>query len=928
MASIVLPQVLVFQEFTAVPTELTEPLRAFIFGPEYKLHRYTETTEKVKAGEYDYTLGNTLAWLEDLGRQAGSTVDQSYTKVYLENAKLKYWEDTAGAQSTGASYSSPDATFINTPEDERNKVTLGLDGDYALTEDNGYVLPSAFYNRPVALGDYAELSLTLNGTTYTGGGTIIGLEAELIDSVIDAGVEATSNKDSQIAAGPSVTTDAGSDALVAGGTYDGTKVGVLNETYTITCIKASTGGNPSTALFNVVSASGKDTVLGYRPTATSFATAMPIGDNGLTMTITPADTNVALDSEWTVTVSQVFTKPNVTSGPAAPNSYTGSESTTYVITIIQGGDSSSGTVADQPLAQVTTINGVDGAPPVRVSGSAGANTIDVGNFGVTATWDQTVLCANDKYYIDVTAQTDGPVRTLVLDRSLPTEMVSDSTDTWDLSIKLFIQKDMELPGQLYNLGLTNWDQDADNLTINSGAQDYDSTWRSGEYALPIEGGDIYVHWRELVTDHSDKVYTVESVTDVSDVFDTQLDPDNPLAYGAYKALQNSGSESAPSTSIRVMGVSADTVAGYTAVLNAAEIRDDVYTFVPLTQNRTIQDLVAAHVRNMSTPETGLWRIAFVSTPEVDPSPIVQTNSDGSIVKMTTDANKFVDLDSSSDVEFITDGVLPGDKLRINYAQDLYGEETYEEYEIDLVLAEDRLKLVTAPETPVELASKAQIWRDLDADGTVEYIGEKASTFASRRVYNVFPGEASVSGTFVPGYYLCCAIAGIIGSVAPQQGLTNIEIVGFDDMDNVVDRFSRTQLDTLANYGVWIVTHDMLGVVHTRHQLSTDIDSLNDRELNVVKNVDSISYFFKNRLKPFIGRANVTPTAIEVIRTYVDGGISFLRGSSFNELIGGQVLDGTAIRELRQHTLLRDRLVVTIDLVVPYPLNNIELHLVV
>jgi hypothetical protein len=41
MSSYVKPQVLVFQEFNIVPTEITEPLRAHIAGPHAMLHRYS-----------------------------------------------------------------------------------------------------------------------------------------------------------------------------------------------------------------------------------------------------------------------------------------------------------------------------------------------------------------------------------------------------------------------------------------------------------------------------------------------------------------------------------------------------------------------------------------------------------------------------------------------------------------------------------------------------------------------------------------------------------------------------------------------------------------------------------------------------------------------------------------------------------------------
>ena len=67
----VVPQVLVFQEFTAVPDEITDPLRAWIAGPHAELHRYSDATEKaaVALGAYDKDFDTAYSWP---GRTAGS----------------------------------------------------------------------------------------------------------------------------------------------------------------------------------------------------------------------------------------------------------------------------------------------------------------------------------------------------------------------------------------------------------------------------------------------------------------------------------------------------------------------------------------------------------------------------------------------------------------------------------------------------------------------------------------------------------------------------------------------------------------------------------------------------------------------------------------------------------------------------------------
>jgi len=94
------PQVLVFQEFTLVPSESTDPLRAHISGPNADLHRYTDDDEKplINVGAYDKDAQQCYAWP---GRAAGSLVDEDYTRIFMDDALLLYHEDLLNDFSGG-----------------------------------------------------------------------------------------------------------------------------------------------------------------------------------------------------------------------------------------------------------------------------------------------------------------------------------------------------------------------------------------------------------------------------------------------------------------------------------------------------------------------------------------------------------------------------------------------------------------------------------------------------------------------------------------------------------------------------------------------------------------------------------------------------------------------------------------------------------
>ena len=211
-----------------------------------------------------------------------------------------------------------------------------------------------------------------------------------------------------------------------------------------------------------------------------------------------------------------------------------------------------------------------------------------------------------------------------------------------------------------------------------------------------------------------------------------------------------------------------------------------------------------------------------------------------------------------------------------------------------------------------------IWRAIEAtDGSG----------APHIVFNAHSDTVGVGGLNVAGYYLCAALAGLRSGVVPHQGLTNVEIAGFDDITRTTEFFNNGNLNTLAGSGVWVVTQALDGTVYSRHAVTTDNTDVNHREEMVRANVDAMSYVFLRNLRGFIGRTNVTPTALTLMRVQLDATIEYLKANGFTATLGSQLIDGT-VTQLRQHALLKDRVVAAIELEIPYPINNIEVHLVI
>ena len=83
------PQVQVFQTFRQLPVNVVANLNAFVFGPNYRLFRYAVAAEKALIGLGEYDPNNTTEYAFP-NQPAGSTVDLSYVKLYMEDVWAQY----------------------------------------------------------------------------------------------------------------------------------------------------------------------------------------------------------------------------------------------------------------------------------------------------------------------------------------------------------------------------------------------------------------------------------------------------------------------------------------------------------------------------------------------------------------------------------------------------------------------------------------------------------------------------------------------------------------------------------------------------------------------------------------------------------------------------------------------------------------------
>lgn len=944
MATYVLPQTQVFQDFRLAAAANANPLRAFIAGPHAHLLRYAEDDEREfgALAYYDPLLEASYEWPH---RPAGGVVDDTYVKVWIKDALLKYFEDQIGSGVT--------ITKVSGYNNRVRSATIGF------ATHGAYARGSQLYDRDVKAGDVAKVrGINGDGDPVTLWTYVKRLIGDVVASEVGEASYGTANPVNPPAtqsASSSVAKVSGPDNCVTvaadHSAYDGLPSGKISETYDVLVTEGSVNGDYTLAKVRVISGSGTDDVLAVTPSAKGVAT--PIGTRGLTLTFDEADDSgcsadadeagvsaddLIVGQRWRVTVNDAFSPCTAASG----GTYDSDDNTTYIVEVTKGG-----TWVQGPQVSVSTTNGIDISGPTAVTGSGDA--VDVGTLGVTVAFTGAGLRKGDRYFVECVGRQEGPMRTIELGHNLDTAIAGGS----EVDLTLYIRKPLlQVPkNRAGSAPLVNWDTSETEITIKDGITAYDDTWTDGGVPLALEVhseaskkyGKVYVEYRAWLSDLCHEVNGISDVSGLDAAISGPLHPDNPLKWGVYRALTNSNG-----TEVKFAAVCDPTeLTNWANVLELVVGRDDVYGLVPLTKWDQALDLFAAHAKAMSAPEQGLWRVAWFNLSGVPEVPVVHagstvpnhvdaTTTDGEVAlgvieddTLTSGTQYTILRCTTANADFVTNGVRPGDIVRCQYVGDGFGNFSFSEYVVDEVQAEDQLRLLTGPAGPITVAAKFEVWRNLSATEEAAEVARQAGAWGDRRIRTVWPDRVEDGGLVFEGYHLCATLAGLTSGVVPHQGLTNLEITGYTNMNRTLQKFNRTQLDAMALAGVWIVTQDPIaGDIYTRHAVTTaDYDDLNKREEMITRNVDSISYRFKDHFKPYIGVTNVTPSTIRTLTLEAKSLIQVLATTNVTVNLGAQLISGE-VTDVRQHITLKDNVTMNIALEVPYALNVLAIRLVI
>ena len=275
-------------------------------------------------------------------------------------------------------------------------------------------------------------------------------------------------------------------------------------------------------------------------------------------------------------------------------------------------------------------------------------------------------------------------------------------------------------------------------------------------------------------------------------------------------------------------------------------------------------------------------------------------------------------------QFISNGVASGHFLSI-----LSGAHAGR-YRIATVLSEKEVTLLPVAVSAVSLATgiEYQVDRDLQKYEQADAVKGYSEAFSSRRCVHVWPDQLQVpigqSLYFIPGFFACCAIAGLTTGLPTQQGFTNLAISGFLGFRHSTKYFSEEDLDNIADGGTMILAQAGTSQpLYIRHQLTTDRSAIKFQEFSITKNVDFIAKFLRTTFAKFIGQWNVVDTTITALKSTAGAAIKFLKDDTRVPKFGGVIRAGT-LKGVTESATQIDTVDIRFGFSIPVPLNNINI----
>jgi len=185
---------------------------------------------------------------------------------------------------------------------------------------------------------------------------------------------------------------------------------------------------------------------------------------------------------------------------------------------------------------------------------------------------------------------------------------------------------------------------------------------TGQGSKPVSYAVVYEAYRSLQQSLVD-LDTVESLVDIESKIG-RVDARNPLATGAFVALQNTTSV------VQFIGVVSDDLQGHVSVRDHLSARPDVYAIVPMTTDISIFVMWNVDCVGLALPDNvrgrpQRFRVVIGSGTLPVTKTIIEPSATGQSVQLAASAPTAITrLTLTGTLSLVTNGVIPGDVLSV------------------------------------------------------------------------------------------------------------------------------------------------------------------------------------------------------------------------------------------------------------------------
>jgi len=394
---------------------------------------------------------------------------------------------------------------------------------------------------------------------------------------------------------------------------------------------------------------------------------------------------------------------------------------------------------------------------------------------------------------------------------------------------------------------------------------------------------------------------------------TPINTTNPLALGMYYAMLNSTGITTYGLGVHATSTAEPngTLAAYTEAAEMLESKE-IYSIVPLTYAQDVADMFQIHVDAMSDPDAKAERILWccMAMPTREYPTVIASGAEGNcadpgVLTHIAFNTNLPDLGARFVAAGITASTFTVETDLIycqlsdgkKYAVKSYTGPSIELYEysaaalgagytgvLDGVFEADFWtagalidEAFTVGKLGASLTSVAGVYDKTKAANAIWDMGQH---FADRRVRMIVPDQvnASIGGvtTAIPGYYACCALAGMKAYHQASQGFTNMKVGGITGVQNTQGYFTESQLNLMAGGGAWILVPGPGGNgVETRMSLTTDTSTVEYRQDSWTSAFDYAAKYLRTLLRRIIGPTSISQQSIDLVATICDGAINYL-----------------------------------------------------